>query len=37
LFTYGRKTDKRTASIMIARGEKGSQMQITALNGKSEN
>jgi hypothetical protein len=37
MFSYGRKTDNRTATFMIARGDKGSQMQITALTGKSDN
>jgi hypothetical protein len=37
MFSYGRKTDKRTATFMIARGDKGSQMQITSLTGKSDN
>lgn len=37
MFSYGRKTDKRTATFMIARGDKGAQVQITALSGQSEN
>jgi hypothetical protein len=37
MFSYGRKTDKRTAMFVIARGDKGSQVQITALNGQSNN
>ena len=32
MFNYGRESDSRTATYMIARGSDGAQMQITALH-----